>query len=123
MHYTSRLSTVLCAAFIVGGCSANESTSPSTRDTFGGSATATSVDVSMPGLVYTPNRIDIAQGGTVRFIFAAVAHDVRFNGAAGAPADVQVTVNATVSRTFTTKGAFPFLCTLHDNMTGTVTVH
>jgi plastocyanin len=123
MHYASRLSTALCFALIAGACSGSESTAPTNTDTFGGSATATSVDVTMPGLVYTPNRIDIAQGGTVRFIFAALAHDVRFNGATGVPADIQVTANATVSRTFATKGAFPFLCTLHANMTGTVTVH
>ncbi len=123
MHYASRLLTALCAALVVGGCSGGESTAPTNTDTFGGSATATSVDVLMPGLVYTPNRVDIAQGGTVRFVFAALAHDVRFNSSTGAPADVQVTANATVSRTFATKGSFPFLCTLHANMTGTVTVH
>lgn len=77
----------------------------------------------MPGVVYNPNHVDIAQGGVVRFVFTAVAHDVRFNNAAGAPADIQVTTNATVTRTFENKGTFNFLCTLHENMTGVVTVH
>lgn len=109
-----------------GGDKSSGPTGPtgnSNPDTFGGSATATLVDVNMPGLVYSPNRIDLAQGGTVRFIFTAVAHDVRFNGATGAPADIQVESNTTVSRTFANKGTFNFLCTLHSGMTGTVTVH
>jgi plastocyanin len=109
-----------------GGGGSDKSTGPtggSNTNTTGGSATATLVDVNMPGVVYAPNLIDIAQGGTVRFVFTAVAHDVRFNGAAGAPADVGVTTNLTVSRTFATKGSFAFLCTLHANMTGVVTVH
>ena len=96
---------------------------PTNTDTFGGSATATSVDVNMPGVVFAPNRIDIAKGGVIRFIVTAVAHDVRFNGVTGAPADILATSNVTVSRTFATAGTFPIVCTLHSNMTGTVIVH
>lgn len=77
----------------------------------------------MPGVTFIPNKIDIAQGGTIRFVFAAVAHDVRFNGHPAAPQDIQVTTNATVNRVFATKGTIPFLCTLHANMTATVVVH
>jgi plastocyanin len=119
---------LLAVALTVASCGGggDKSTGPtgnSNPDTFGGSATATLVDVNMPGLVFNPNRIDIAQGGTVRFIFTAVAHDVRFNSAAGAPADIQVTANQTVSRTFANKGTFNIVCTLHAGMTGAVTVH
>jgi plastocyanin len=77
----------------------------------------------MPSVVFTPNNIDIAQGGEVRFVFASLAHDVRFNGAANAPADIQVSSNVTVSRTFPVAGSFAFLCTLHSNMSGKVLVH
>ena len=92
-------------------------------DTFGGSPTATSVDVTMPGGFFTPNRIDVARGGVVRFVFTAVVHDVRFNGAVGAPTDVLATSNTTVARTFNNTGTFAFLCTLHPNMEGSVVVH
>lgn len=119
--FMHRRFAALAATALFAGCSG--STEPKQADTIGGSATATAIDVNMPGVVYTPSHIDIAQGGVIRFIFAAVAHDVRFNGAAGAPADVLVTSNTTVARTFSTKGTFAFLCTLHDNMTGTVVVH
>ena len=124
---------LLLAAVVVvtacGGSSDSSSkassspTAPTNTDTFGGSATATSVDVNMPGVVFAPNRIDIAKGGVIRFIFTAIAHDVRFNGATGAPADIQATSNVTVSRTFATAGTFPIVCTLHAGMTGTVIVH
>lgn len=111
---------VLAFACIVAGCSKSEPTAPA--DSAGGSNTALSVDVTMPGTSFQPNRIDLAQGGTIRFIFSALAHDVRFSGA-GSPADIPVTTNATITRTFAAKGSYSFLCSLHANMTGTVVVH
>jgi plastocyanin len=111
------LATVVLAA----GCSDSTPTAP--VDTFGGSATSLSVDVTMPSTAYIPNHIDIAQGGVVRFIFAGLPHDVRFGGNPSAPQDILVTSNTTVSRTFANTGTFTFLCTLHANMTGTVVVH
>ncbi len=96
---------------------------PAVVDTFGGSPTALSVDVTMPSVVFTPNNIDIAQGGEVRFIFASLSHDVRFNGAANAPADILTSSNVTVSRTFPVQGTYAFLCTIHSNMNGRVVVH
>jgi plastocyanin len=114
---------IAVAVFTLGCSSKSDLTAPASTDTFGGSASATSVDVTMPSVVYTPNRIDIAKGGTVRFIFAALAHDVRFNGNTSAPADILVSSNTTISRTFANAGTFAFLCTLHANMSGTVTVH
>ena len=117
---------VVAAVVVMTACSGGSKSSPTAPtnvDTFGGSATALSVDVNMPGVVFAPNRIDIAKGGVIRFIFTTIAHDVRFNGVTGAPADIQATSNVTVSRTFATAGTFPIVCTLHSNMTGTVVVH
>jgi plastocyanin len=126
-----RAAASVVLALLIAGCGSKSSTAPGTtgttgttsQDTNGGSATATSVDVTMPGERYIPNHIDIAKGGIVRFIFSAIAHDVRFNGATGAPGDILATTDATVSRTFATSGTYAFVCTLHANMTGTVVVH
>ncbi len=116
-----RTTALLAASALALGCSS--STAPSTNaDTFGGSATALTVDVNMPALVYAPNHIDILHGGVVNFVFATVAHDVRFTGSSS-PADILTSTNTTVPRTFATAGTFTFLCTLHANMTGTVVVH
>ena len=124
MPTTRRIVTV-CAVIFAAGCSGSGSdvTGTTTTDTFGGSATATTVAVTMPNLVYNPNHIDIARNGVVNFVFSSIAHDVRFGGNAQAPNDILVTSNTTVSRTFTNAGTFTFLCTLHANMTGVVVVH
>ena len=118
-------SALLCVAVVsAASCADKSPTAPSSGTiTNGGSATALSVDVTMPSVVFAPNHIDIAQGGVIRFIFTALEHDVRFGGVAGAPSDILTTSNTTISKTFATKGTFNFLCTLHANMTGVVVVH
>lgn len=85
-------------------------------------APATAVTVNMPGTSFSPAVFDIAQNGTVTFIFPALAHNVVFGGAAGAPADIPIVSNTTVTRTFGTKGTYNFSCTIHSGMNGTVTV-
>jgi plastocyanin len=123
MSVGRRFGLAAAAAFVTA-CSASESTAPAVVDTFGGSPTALSVDVVMPdNNVFNPNNISIAAGGVVRFIFPSTPHDVRFGGNASAPADIFATQNVTVVRTFTVKGTFAFVCTLHDNMAGKVIVN
>ena len=82
-----------------------------------------SVDVSMPGLTFSPADIVVKLNGTVRFIFPPMQHNVFWRATqTGAPTDINTTQNMTVSRTFNTVGVFPFVCTLHDGMAGTVIV-
>ncbi|MEP6779569.1 MAG: Ig-like domain-containing protein [Gemmatimonadaceae bacterium] len=81
------------------------------------------VDVSMPGLTFSPSDIVVKLNGTVRFIFPPADHNVFFNvGQIGVPANINTIQNVTVSRTFNTVGVFPFVCTLHNGMVGTVIV-
>lgn len=82
-----------------------------------------SVEAGANSNVFTPATVDITAGGTVTWTFGARAHDVNFAGTSGAPADVPVTTNAQVARTFNTKGSFGYDCTLHSGMVGTVRVH
>ncbi|WP_411280591.1 Ig-like domain-containing protein [Gemmatimonas sp.] len=82
-----------------------------------------SADVVMPGLTFSPVETVVKQGGTVRFIFPALAHNVIWDPRlAGSPTDINTTSNVTVSRTFPSVGVFPFKCTLHPGMDGTVIV-
>ena len=75
-------------------------------------------------LAYTPVQTDIAQGGSVTFVFVPQAHNVFFNVVAGAPADIPGEVsNQNVTRTFNTKGTFGYKCTLHPEMVATIIVH
>lgn len=85
-------------------------------------ATAT-VDAT-PALVFDPSQVDITAGGTVTWRFGTVTHNVTFNGTgAGTPANVDNTTSANQTRTFTTAGSYPYHCTLHAGMNGTVVVH
>ncbi len=80
------------------------------------------VTVNMPGTTFSPAVFDIAVGGTVSFVFPALAHNVVFGGAAGAPQDIGIVSNTTVTRTFNTKGTYNFSCTVHPGMNGTANV-
>jgi plastocyanin len=83
----------------------------------------TLVTVNMPGLTFTPFRATLKQGGTVNYVFPALAHNVIFERVPGAPADIpgQVT-NQTVSRTFPTARLYLYQCTLHPGMNGEIDV-
>ena len=83
----------------------------------------TTADVVMPGLIFSPTETVVKQGGTVRFVFPPLAHNVIWDPRlAGSPADINTTSSVTVSRAFATVGVFPFKCTLHPGMDGTVIV-
>ena len=82
-----------------------------------------SATISAPGFAFTPSQVDIALGGTVTYSFTGVTHNVNFDAATGAPANIANTSNANVSRQFNTAGSFGFQCTLHAGMTGMVVVH
>ena len=80
-------------------------------------------DVTMPGLTFSPADIILKVGGTVRFIFPNVDHNVIFSPRiTGSPADIGILSSQTISRTFPTVGVFPFVCSLHNGMVGTVVV-
>ena len=78
--------------------------------------------ISTGAATFNPSQVNLVKGGTVVFSIGSVAHNVIFNKQAGAPEDVPVTSNAQVSRTFGTEGSFPFECTLHAGMNGTISV-
>lgn len=76
------------------------------------------------GNVFTPPQVDITVGGTVTWNFNSVsAHNVTFNAATGAPANISDQTTGSQVRTFNTAGTFPYNCSNHAGMTGTVVVH
>lgn len=80
-----------------------------------------SAQVDMPGTSFQPSLVTIAQGGTITWVFTAVNHSVFFGTGSGAQ-DIAVTTNASVARTFNTKGTFAMNCGVHAGMSGTITV-
>lgn len=83
---------------------------------------ATQATIEMPGAAFSPSAVSIVVGGTVTFVFTALPHNVFFGGGAGRPADIPVTSNQVIQRTFTTAGQFNINCTLHPGMSGVITV-
>jgi plastocyanin len=85
-----------------------------------------STDIVMPGLTFSPFQAVVKQGGTVRFIFPTLTHnvfwDARLTGQPVAPADINDTQSTTVSRVFPSVGVFSYKCRLHPGMEGSIIV-
>ncbi|MEO6444469.1 MAG: Ig-like domain-containing protein [Gemmatimonadaceae bacterium] len=72
---------------------------------------------------FTPRNIAVARGGSVTWTFGVTAHDVDFQGQAGAPANIPITAsNGGITRTFNNAGSFGYICTIHSGMSGGVFV-
>ena len=74
------------------------------------------------GNVFSPASPTIDAGTTVRWINEdAVAHNTT-SSTAGLWASSNLAEGGTFQRTFATAGSFPYECTIHPGMTGTITV-
>jgi plastocyanin len=71
---------------------------------------------------FSPSSLTIAQGDTVRWVNAAggMQHNVTSNTGAWAPSTTAASFTFEV--TFNQVGTFPYVCTLHPNMSGAITV-
>jgi plastocyanin len=100
------------------GCGGSDATSNPTN------TGPTPVDVFTPGNIFSPFSATIAVGGTVNFNISGSpdGHDVTFQAVPGAPASILKTISATVSRTFNTRGTFPYDCKIHPGMSGQIVV-
>lgn len=107
---------IIIVSFALIGCGGSDSppTTPSVT---------TVAEVFTPGNVFSPFSITIAVGQAVRFNITGEPHNVIFaKTPPGAPADINIVSNTVVSRTFNTRGTFPYDCTLHQGMAGQVVV-
>lgn len=117
MRYSAIMS-VAAASIVIASCSDEKATEPE----------GDVVDVYTPGSVFTPFTAEIGVGGTIRFHMSRApdgdGHNAIFSTATpGAPADINVVADTTVTRKFMTRGTFSYLCTVHPGMTGEVIVH
>ena len=75
------------------------------------------------GAVFQPANVGIRTGGTVTWAFGILGHNVTFADVVGAPADIPgANTSTSIARTFPTAGTYPYECTLHPGMSGTVGV-
>lgn len=73
------------------------------------------------GDTFSPTSLTISTGGTVTWNnTSGVQHNVTFNAVTGAPANIGNHTSGTNARTFSTAGTFPYACTLHGGMNGTI---
>jgi plastocyanin len=115
------IGTVELRASVADGAVPRTASVPLTVNSIPGAPST--IDVFMPGLTFSPIEAIVRQGGTVRFIFPALVHNVIWDRRfAGAPTNIATTSNVTVTRTFPTVGVFAYTCTLHPGMDGTVVV-
>jgi plastocyanin len=75
--------------------------------------------VTIKDMAYTPATLTVAAGSTVTWVWqdGAIAHDVKGDGFRS-----KVISEGTFSHRFDQPGSYPYLCTLHPNMTGTIEV-
>ncbi|MEO6529176.1 MAG: Ig-like domain-containing protein [Gemmatimonadaceae bacterium] len=73
---------------------------------------------------FVPNLLTVSAGSTVVFAFGGgIPHNVIFDpSAAGRPADILITKDVNIARTFATRGMFKYDCTVHPGMRGEVSV-
>lgn len=76
-------------------------------------------EVWMQGSAFTPNNRTVSAGTTVTWTNKdGVAHTVTGTGWGSG----NLGQNGTFAHTFDTAGSFPYHCTIHPSMTGTITV-
>ncbi|MGH7711764.1 MAG: cupredoxin domain-containing protein, partial [Gemmatimonadaceae bacterium] len=71
---------------------------------------------------FEPQVVAIKAGGTVTWSFGAVTHNVTFSGPQPTGGNIPNVTNTTAQRTFPNTGDYPYDCTLHAGMVGTVFV-
>ena len=118
---------VLAFGAVAAGCGGDGEESggdaPSGESSGGGGAG----EVSMEGIAFEPADITVKTGDTVTWTNnEAVGHDVTKEGgpgpdfSSGEPGAMQE--GDTFEQTFDMPGVIEYVCTVHSNMTGTVTV-
>jgi amicyanin len=112
-----------------GGGEAAETTeqpAETAEDTGGGGAAADEVEVGMKGIQFDPTEVTVKVGGTVKWTNnESVPHDVTKEDGPGADFSSgkgNMNEGDTYERVLTEAGTINYVCTVHPNMKGKVTV-
>ena len=117
--------TVGITARVTQGSTTREAT---VNVTVGGTGTGPTppltATVTTPGSSFNPGSVTIGAGGTVTWQFTGSSrHNVTFSGTAPPGGNIPDTdVGGSAQRQFPTAGTYPYSCTRHSGMNGTVVV-
>ena len=112
---------ITCGALIASAACSSSSSPMMPSNSSGTPVSIVSGASSLTTTVYSPNPIVLAVGGTATWknndsvTHTATANDGTWSSGSIAP-------GASFSRTFPAAGSFPYRCTIHPGMVGTVTV-
>jgi plastocyanin len=111
--------TFFAASACGGGIYGSSSGSPTTPNT---PPVADQVNATA-SLAFDPSTLNTNVGHAVTFAFGSVGHNIFFDAATGAPADIPgVNANTSFTRTFNTAGTYTYSCHIHPYMQGKVVV-
>jgi plastocyanin len=120
MHRLPAVAAAVLVALTLAACTGGGNV-PYDNVGVGGSPPTThpAAVVSVHYISFEPGRITIHVGQTVewRWLDAPIDHDVWFG-----PFHSPLQATGTWYHTFTTPGTYPYRCTVHHNMVGTVVV-
>ncbi len=118
--HTLGMATVYVVNVMVAGV-------PTLQFTANASAPGTAVPVTVSNFLFTPKDTAVQTGGTVTWTWnsGTTPHNVTYtNGPTPLPSNspTQDASGPTFSTTFTTVGTYTYHCTIHSQMTGSITV-
>jgi plastocyanin len=118
-----RVCAILFSVMCVSACGSSTSPSSTPEAAPAGSTSITIVSGAsgLTGTAYNPNPITVSVGTTVSWLNSdSITHTSAANN--GLFTSPNVAPNSRFNFTFTTAGTFPYHCTIHPNMVGTITV-
>jgi plastocyanin len=122
MRRSTLLATLATAALVLGcaGATSSPTAAPATQ-TEAASHAGGGSDVSIVDFAFEPADLTVAVGDTVTWTnTGAATHTVKWQD--GEPESERLESGETYERTFDTAGSFPYVCGIHSQMTGTITV-
>lgn len=107
-----------------GSAQTTEQPADTSSDTGAAAAGGETVEVGMKDIQYVPKAVTVKAGGTVKWTNSdSVTHTVTKKSGPGQKFDSRnMQVGDTFEQKFDTPGKVDYLCTIHPNQTGTVTV-
>jgi plastocyanin len=122
MRRFTLLATLATTALLLGcaGATSSPTAAPATA-TQAVSPTVGGSEVSIVDFAFDPSDLTVAVGETVTWTNTGSAtHTVKWQD--GEPESEQLLSGSTYERTFDTAGSFPYVCGIHSQMTGSITV-